>query len=201
MNEVVTTQQPQSLQQLMNSGAVYREIKGYEGLYLVSDLGEVFMCGRKKKQRNGSFIDVQPKRLSQFSVCGYKKVKLRDMRGNVKMVSVHRIVAEAFIENPHDFPQVNHKNENKEDNRASNLEWCTPKYNSNYGTGAKRCAVLKMRPIIQMNEIGEVVDTWPGVKHAAKALGIQQSSISSCLTGKLKHAGGFRWKYLTPTQN
>jgi hypothetical protein len=143
-------------------------------------------------------MDIKPKILSQFNVLGYSKVKLRDYDGSTKMHSVHRLVANAFIPNPNNYPQVNHKDENPSNNCVDNLEWCTPKYNTNYGTGILRCSVKRMRPVVQMSMNGEIIDTWPGIKFAANALGLQSSSISLCCNGKrIKSTGGYKWKYLS----
>lgn len=175
---------------------IWKSIPGYEGLYELNNNGVVRMVGRKKRHRNGTLIDVPQKILSQFLVCGYMRVKLRDANGKTKLHSVHRLVADVFIPNPHRLPQVNHKDENKLNNNVHNLEWCTAKYNTNYGNGILKCSTKRMVPVAQLNENNEIVDTWPGVTFAAEKTGIQQSSISCCLHGKLKHAGGYKWKYL-----
>ena len=100
-----------------------KDVAGYEGRYFVSDTGDVFgvKCTKLKPHNNGY---------------GYMLVDLyKD--GKMKHARVHRLVAEAFIQNPNGLPEVNHKDENKENNSASNLEWCTPSYNKKYGTGRK----------------------------------------------------------------
>lgn len=103
----------------------WRPVNGYEGLYEISDFGNVKSI-RKKKILH-----------SHIDRYGYKRVILCKKNGQ-KNFLVHRLVATAFIENKNSLPQVNHKNENKKDNRASNLEWCSAEYNSNYGTRNKR---------------------------------------------------------------
>lgn len=113
-------------------------IKGFEGVYEVSSLGRV-----KSLQR----LDTRGNRIKEcilktkIEKLGYERVNLRKGNGYVRH-SVHRLVAEAFVPNPDNLPQVNHKNENKADNRMENLEWCTAKYNSCYGTRIGRLSQM-----------------------------------------------------------
>lgn len=103
-----------------------KEITGFSGYY-ISDDGKVFST--KKGEM---------KELRLVKSGGYSKVKLRSDNGVVKIFGVHRLVAVAFIPNPENFPCVNHKDENKTNNCVENLEWCTVRYNNNYGTRNKR---------------------------------------------------------------
>ena len=108
----------------------WRDIKGYEGLYQVSSLGRVksLNYNHTKKEK---VLDFKPNKY------GYKVTYLYN-NNERKPYSVHRLVAEAFIPNPNNYKEVNHKDENKSNNCVDNLEWCTAKYNSNYGTRNKR---------------------------------------------------------------
>jgi hypothetical protein len=115
----------------------WRDIKGYEGLYQVSNLGRVKSLSRTIERSKYGSIFVSEKILSTNSTKGYLYVSLCKC-GKQKRVRVHRLVAEAFIPNQDNLPEVNHKDENKENNAVSNLEWCTNKYNCNYGTGRER---------------------------------------------------------------
>ena len=108
----------------------WRDIKGYEGLYQVSNLGRVKSLNYKHTNREKILKDSTNKN-------GYKNVNLY-LEGVLRRFLIHRLVAEAFIENPNNYPKVNHKDENKENNKANNLEWCTQKYNINYGTRTQR---------------------------------------------------------------
>lgn len=110
----------------------YRTIDGYEGLYEVSNLGNVrsLYDGRHQKYRTKI---LKPR----MKPDGHVQVVL-SKSGKVKQFLVHRLVAQAFLPNPQNLPQVNHKNEIADDNRVENLEWCTAEYNANYGTRNQR---------------------------------------------------------------
>lgn len=174
----------------------WKDIIGYEGLYQVSNFGKVKMLGRIKNLWHGGKTFLNPKIVSQNIVCGYKKVKLRDKNGKTKMVSVHRLVAQAFIENPHNHPQVNHKDENKHNNNVENLEWCTAKYNSNYGTGIKKCSEAKFKRIAQISLEGNIVKEWNSMKEIVKTLGFSYPSLSQACNGITKTSNGYIWKFI-----
>ena len=120
----------------------WRDIRGYEGIYKISNLGRVkrlaYEIQNPSPRANGSMLKFKehlltPRRITHgyLSVALYKK-------GTRKDYKLHRLVAEAFIPNPENKPEINHKDENKANNEVINLEWCTHKYNSNYGTRPKR---------------------------------------------------------------
>lgn len=112
----------------------WRPVVGYEGLYEVSNTGRVRSVDRYVKTCYGSYRLHKGKVLSPgIRPDGYLVVSLQ-----YRMFRVHRIVAEAFLPNPDNLPQVNHKDEDKSNNRVDNLEWCTAKYNNNYGTARIR---------------------------------------------------------------
>ena len=125
---------------------IWKDIKDFEGLYQVSNLGKV-------KRIKSIIVDISqggvrtreiPERLlkQSFVGCGYCSVML-SKKGKVRRFNVHRLVAEAFIPNPSNLPEINHKDENKTNNREDNLEWCTPKYNANYGNRNSLISKLK----------------------------------------------------------
>lgn len=116
---------------------IWKPVKGYEGFYEVSNLGRVKSLDRiDSLGRNHKGIILRP----NHNRHGYEYVCLRK-NGNKKFKNIHRIVAEAFIENPSELPQVNHKDEDKTNNRVDNLEWCTAKYNMNYGDRNKKAGL------------------------------------------------------------
>ena len=102
----------------------------------------------------------------------------------------------AFIPNPLNFPQVNHKDENKLNDCVENLEWCDNKYNMNYGTAPKRRGEKTRKPVEQFTLDGEFVRRWPCASVAEKETGVDHSHIARCCKGKLKQTKGFVWKYV-----
>ena len=116
--------------------------------------------------------------------------------GSVKSKLVHRLVAEAFIPNPNNLPQVNHKDENRANNSISNLEWCDGKYNSNYGTGHARQTMACSKPVVQKSLDGQNIAVYPSAAEAQRQTGIHNGNISrACRKGKWK-AGGYLWEYV-----
>ncbi len=125
---------------------------------------------------------------------GYYKVTLT-VNNKLKYITVHRLVASAFIPNPNNLPQVNHKDENKLNNNVENLEWCDAKYNSNYGTRSIRVGLSGRKPINQISLNGEYIKTWSGACEIEKELGITHGQIFNCCRGRDKTAHGYIWKY------
>ena len=156
----------------------WKPIRGYAP-YEVSNMGRIRRDGHVLATGTGKN--------------GYLLVTLC-LGGKQKNKSVHRLVAEAFVPNPSGFPCVNHLDEDKMNNRADNLEWCTVKYNTNYGTCIARRARVCSKPVLQLDEDGNILKEWPSVTAAAKALGTSPGAISSVCGGWQKHAGGFRWR-------
>lgn len=156
----------------------WKDIKGYEGAYQVSNLGRV---------RNTVKI---------LSLCtdnqGYLKLNLYS-NGKRKTVRVHRLVAEAFIDNTNNHKYINHKDENKLNNKAENLEWCSAKYNCNYGSRTSRIKDKLNVKIIQFSKDRKEIRRWNSIKEATCALKIR--NISQACQGKRKQAGGYLWQY------
>lgn len=121
---------------------IWKYIPGYEGLYQVSNQGNVRSVDRIIKDTNRTRL-YKGKPLKQFlDHKGYKVVTL-SKQGSLKVIKVHRLVAMAFIPNPESYPEINHKDENKINNSVENLEWCTTQYNTSYGTRAARMVATK----------------------------------------------------------
>lgn len=114
---------------------IWKDIKGYEGKYQISNFGKVKSLSRKLWNGHAWWTSKERILMPRTSkkVYHYLSVQLVDDKGKKKNINIHRIVAEHFLENKENLLYVNHINEDKHDNRASNLEWCSPSYNANYG--------------------------------------------------------------------
>ena len=160
-----------------------KPVKGYEGLYLVTDDGRVLgPSGQHRKLR------VNP-------ATGYSQVTLF-RRGQAKCAHVHRLVAEAFIPNPEGKPQINHKNGNKQDNRVENLEWCTQSENLAHAYRERLRATVPVTAISKAD--GTEVRTFGSLKDAARFCGVSYTNgISQALSGHIQSAHGYYWKHAT----
>ena len=153
----------------------WKEIVNFEGIYEVSSLGQV---RRIHKDNRSSKYKV----LSQDTLKGYKKVTLfKNGIGYKKQV--HRLVAEAFIPNPLNLEQINHKDENPSNNNVDNLEWCSRIYNVNYGTGIDRQVAKRSKKVIQLDLNGNIINEFNSTQEASRILGISQGLISNCCNG------------------
>ena len=112
----------------------------------------------------------------------------------LKKFLIHRLVAEAFINNPDNLPCVNHKDENKHNNHVDNLEWCTNKYNLNYGSRNERIRNSLSKKVYQYTLDGEFVREWESTNECGRN-GYNQGKIASCCRGEIKTHKGYRWSY------
>lgn len=158
---------------------VWVDLPGYEGLYRISNMGNIMSLPRKGTKGGLMVGVVHPK--------GYRQVSLRK-DGKQFTEKVHRLVALAFIPNPNNSPQVNHKDENKLNNRVDNLEWCDNTYNHEYGTRTLRTG----RPV-RCVETGVV---YPGSAWAARELNVDQSTITKCCKNPNRGTNGLHWEYV-----
>jgi len=183
---------------------IWKDVVGYEGLYQVSNFGNV----RSLNWRNTGVIKnlwLKPHNK------GYLQVELFKNKTR-SCVVVHRIVAEAFIPNPFGFPQVNHKDEVKTNNRVDNLEWCTRSYNSLYsikkhperkpkGVGRRKGCRFKGvnsdKEIVQLTLDDEPIRMWDCSRNIFLETGMSDWSISECCRGNRKTAYGYKWQYVS----
>ena len=173
---------------------MWKDIKDYEGLYQVSNLGRVKSLERLAKSNNNNYRIVKEKLLKQSEdKDGYKRVSL-NKNNKSKLCTIHRLVAEAFIPNPNNYPCINHKDENKQNNNLENLEWCTVKYNNNYGTRIERFKQKKQIAIGQYDLNGNLIKKWNSAKEVYKTLGYDFSRIRKCCNNKSYKAYNCIWK-------
>ena len=176
-------------------GIEWKPVVGYEGLYEVSNRGNVKSLPRKVaifiKGTHSETFRPGASLKSYVTSNGREQVTLYK-NGREKHWNVHRLVALAFIPNPRNLPQINHKDENPLNNRVDNLEWCDAKYNGSYGTRPSKY----MRKVTQYTIQGEKVATYNSLAEAADAVGCHYTQISHCCgNGKDKTAKGFVWRY------
>lgn len=172
-------------------------IEGYENLYQVSNYGRVKSLNYNKTN--------QEQIRKQSTNKGYQIIGLcKD--GKRKTFQVHRLVANAFIPNSNNLPQVNHKDENPLNNHVDNLEWCDCKYNINYGTRNEKASKIKSgklgkdcpnsKQVIQLSLNNQFIRNWDSSMDIQRELGYNQGNISACCRNKRKSANGFIWRYV-----
>ena len=178
----------------------WKPIKGYEGLYEVSDHGRIRSLDRVGYQRHYSGKQSKYIHKGQFikpytDKRGYQTLHLRK-NGDDFTVSVHRLVGLHFLDKPEGKDCINHRDANPSNNHVSNLEWCTQSENIQYAYdhGTKRPPHLK--PIGQYDDDWNLIKVWEGETAAARALGTHQANIMKVCYGEREHAGGFRWKFM-----
>lgn len=157
---------------------IWKPVAGFEGLYEVSNLGRVKGKRVLKPNNTGKY----------FQVCLSKN-------GRKYYVSIHRMVAMAFVPNPNGFPEVNHKDENKLNNAADNLEWISRMSNLRYGTRLERIGKAKSKSVQAFNAEGVLVKEYASIKEAATKTGLASINISRCCRGIYKRSGGYIWRF------
>lgn len=171
---------------------IWKDIEGYENLYQVSNLGRVKSLGNGKSRKEKI---LKPRKQSN----GYLTVILCK-EGEGKNYLVHRLVAQAFIPNPLNLPQVNHTTEDKTMNAVECLEWCTAEYNNSYATRNVRISKANIngklsKKVRQYSLEGEFIKEFPSASEIQRQLGFANNNISSCCLGKRKTSNGYIWKY------
>ena len=169
---------------------IWKDIEGYEGKYKISNLGRV----KSLKYMHQNHENILKLIKTQY---GYYKIKLC-AEGKVKTYLVHRLVAKTFIPNPNNYPCINHKDENKQNNYVDNLEWCTIAYNNAYGTHNE-----SVRQHQQSKRVGqfkldnmELINIYPSVASTANAIGVSRRYIRENCQGKRESVKGYIFRFL-----
>lgn len=179
----------------------WKYIEGYEDFYQVSNMGNVRNLAVYSYKYKRVIKRKAPRMLKpEATHDGYKRVVL-SLYGKKKKYMVHRLVAGAFIKNKYNLPEVNHKDENTANNKAENLEWCSRKYNANYGTLpsriSERCKndsrISKV--VFQYTLDGDFVTAYPSIREASRQTGAPAEVISRVCKGKAKQSGGYKWSF------
>lgn len=179
---------------------IWKPIKGYEGLYEVSNMGRVRsldkVCRHDYKYQKNVIVPVDGKYLKAHVLkSGYLHIVLQKDRKR-KDYAIHRLVAFHFCDGYEEGLVVNHKNENKADNRADNLEWCTEAYNRNYGTHYERCAKSNQKRVAQYSSDGILIAEYESGKEASGKTGFSRACISDWCRGAHPCKAGYIWKFI-----
>ena len=178
---------------------IWKDIKGYEGLYQISNYGRVKSLERQTKLNlNKNINAIKKEKILKQGKFGTRRnylgvILIKNFQKSYK--SVHRLVAEAFIPNPNNYREVNHIDENTMNNKVSNLEWCNTKYNINYGQRTQKASKKLSKPILQFDLNNNFIKEWNSMRNASRELNINISTITRCCKGIFKTAGGYVWKY------
>ena len=173
---------------------IWRDIRGYEGLYQVSNKGKVRSLNRVIVYKNGVRHPYKERILKPvLNEHGYETVQL----GRKKHALIHRLVADAFVKNPkpQKYKVINHKDENPRNNRFDNLEWCTQSYNLWYGSNSNRNS-YKRKPVLQKTMDGVFVKKYESINQAAEALCALPSNIGNAARGFVKSSHGYKWEFV-----
>lgn len=175
-------------------GEEWRDVVGYEGLYQVSNMGRVRTLIEFSRKKNKIILTPSYRPVGPNGRNGSYMMVALIKDGKYKTLTVHKLVAQAFLPNPDNLLHVNHKDEDKHNNCVENLEWCTPAYNNRYGSHltANINNPYLSRPVNQYKD-GVLVATYPSISEAKRVIG--KRNISAVLKGTRKRCGGYEWKY------
>lgn len=164
---------------------IWEEVYGFDSLYEISNLGRLRTKHHGARGYQKEYRYIEPRDNGKGYLCFNLK-----SNHTQKTVYVHRLVANAFVANPNKHTEINHKDENKRNNSADNLEWCSHINNCNYGTRNERAKAKRTRKII-CNETGVIYNS---VEQAAEIMGVGKTAISNCLHGRTKTCAGYTWR-------
>jgi NUMOD4 motif/HNH endonuclease len=175
---------------------VWKDIPGFEGLYMVSSIGRVKSLGRKAENKNQT---IKEKILCPLKKGHYRYYQLRK-GGETVREFCHRLVAAAFIPNQNNYPYINHINGTPRDNRVENLEWCTPSQNIKhaYKNGLMRPPKkqpLKRKAVIQKTLSGEFIKEFESIESASNETGEPKATICRCAKGQTLNPTRYIWEY------
>lgn len=171
---------------------IWKDIKNYEGIYQISNMGRIKSVEHTIIRKNGKKLLIKEKILKQ-SLRGRNNNKYYHITLHGKCFRVNRLVAETFIPNPNNLPCINHKDENKLNNKVINLEWCTYQYNNTYNNIHKKNAEKRKIKIDQYTLNNVFVKTWNSFTDIRKYFGWNHAS--ECCENKRKTSNGYKWKY------
>jgi len=188
---------------------IWKDIEGYEGLYQVSNFGRIKSLSRKFYTTNNGYVITKTKILKTgLSHNGYHLISISNKNKKRKTFRVNRLIALCFIPNPNNLPEVNHKDGNKNNNNASNLEWCTRSYNCKhaYKTGLHKGAWKDKfgkdnkasKRVHKINfKTDKILETYDSITIASEKTGIERTCINRVCNGSrnAKTAGGFKWRF------
>ena len=169
---------------------IWKDVEELNGAYQISNFGRL----KRIKNYSNQFTEWESNKIIKWvkDKDGYLTIAIKSPQtGKYTTYKAHRLVAKAFIPNPENLPQVNHKDENKENNSVDNLEWCTSLYNNHYGTKL----VKQSKGVEQYDLSGNLIKSWNSITEAGEYLGIDKSHIVKCCKGKAKTAYVYIWKY------
>ena len=181
---------------------VWKPIKGYEGRYEVSNIGRVKTLPFVRGNHTGSYKTKEIIRKQSANQKGYMRIGLSGLDGKSKMYSVHRLVAMAFIPNPENFTEVNHRDFNKANNCVENLEWCDRDYNLSYldtkdrrikNLDRNKIGMKHRKPVIGVIETKRV--RFDSIKSASKFIGCVPSAVGNAIYGRSKSAKGWKFEF------
>lgn len=162
---------------------IWKDIPGYEGMYQASSMGRIRNVKTKKIRKIGYN--------SHTDMCVVMLIK----NSHYRCEKVHRLIGLTFIPNPNNYQCINHKDEDRSNNQVSNLEWCTHKYNNNYGSRNIRVSEKHSRPVKQLTTDGILIRYWVSGIEVERRLGFARQNVWKCCKNESKTAYGYKWEF------